>query len=324
MRQNILQVENLIKCYAPPFGRRADPVRVVNNVSFSIPKGAIMGLIGESGCGKTTIGRTLLNLTPPTGGRVLFEDEILFDVEKGISLTERQWQRIRKRMQIVFQDPYSALDPRQTIQETVAEGAIRHGLIMRRDSDAYAQHYLKICGISESALSKHPHEFSGGQRQRINIARSLAVQPDFLICDEVTAALDVSIQSQILNLLLDLRQTQGLTMLIISHNIDVVRYLCDFVAVMYFGRIVEVAEASMLYEHPLHPYTQTLLAAIPRREPWEPYKDPSLFKTTTPMSTILTGCQFYSRCPECMQACFDAVPTLQELEPNHFVACWNR
>lgn len=325
MEQILVQVENLVKCYAHQslLGKADQSVRAVDDVSFSIPRGSIMGLIGESGCGKSSIGKTMLHLTPPSGGRVCFDRMVLFDVEKNIRLPQKELQKIRKRMQIIFQDPYSALDPKRTILETVSEGAIKHQLASRKDAYAYAKHYLELCGISESALMQYPHEFSGGQRQRINIARSLAVEPEFLICDEITAALDVSIQSQILNLLLDLREKQDLTMLIISHNIDVVRYLCDYVAVMYLGKIVEMADAKTLYESPVHPYTKALISAIPRREPWEPEKARLVQKLLPSAQKIPDGCRFHTRCSECKEACTTKEPALHQVGPNHFVACWN-
>lgn len=325
MDQMLLQVENLTMRYntRSPFRNSANSVCAVDDVSFSIPRGAIMGLIGESGCGKTSVGKTLLSLTPPTSGRVLFDGKVIFDVEENSFLSPKELQKIRKQMQIVFQDPYSALDPKRTILQTVSEGAVKHRLVSRKDAYGYAQHYLQMCGIPESALLRYPHEFSGGQRQRINIARSLALQPEFLVCDEITAALDVSIQSQILNLLLDLREQQKLTMLIISHNIDVVRYLCDFVAVMYLGKIVEMADAKTLYESPAHPYTQALLAAIPKREPWEADKKLTLQKQIPQVAQIPGGCRFHPRCPRCTQQCTGCAPSMQEIQPNHFVACWN-
>ena len=211
MERILIQVEHLQKTYDTysPNKKTRDSVTAVNDVSFTIQKGSIMGLIGESGCGKSTVGKTMLNLVPANGGRVCFNGIELFDVENKRKLPQKQLQHLRKDMQIVFQDPYSALDPKRKILDTVTEGAIKHGLCSKKNARDYALRYLNACGIDSNSLLRYPHEFSGGQRQRINIARSLALEPEFLICDEVTAALDVSVQSQILNLLLDIREKYG-------------------------------------------------------------------------------------------------------------------
>lgn len=323
MGEVLLQVEHLKKSYdSPPlFRKHGRRILAVDDVSFSIPKGSIMGLIGESGCGKSTIGKTMLGLTAPSGGRVCFCGVELFDADKGRFLPKKELQRLRKDMQIVFQDPYSALDPKRTVLDTVSEGAMKHGLVSRKDAYAYSLRYLNACGMDESALRRYPHEFSGGQRQRINIARSLAVDPKFLVCDEITAALDVSIQSQILNLLLELRETYGLTLLVIFHNIDVVHYLCDYVAVMYLGKIVEMADAKTLYQQAVHPYTKALLSAIPIREPGEEKERFPLKKTMPAAECLPEGCRFHTRCPECTEACRAAEPPLVEVAPGHLAAC---
>ena len=326
MERILIQVEHLQKTYDTysPNKKTRDSVTAVNDVSFTIQKGSIMGLIGESGCGKSTVGKTMLNLVPANGGRVCFNGIELFDVENKRKLPQKQLQHLRKDMQIVFQDPYSALDPKRKILDTVTEGAIKHGLCSKKNARDYALRYLNACGIDSNSLLRYPHEFSGGQRQRINIARSLALEPEFLICDEVTAALDVSVQSQILNLLLDLREKYGLTILVISHNIDVVHHLCDNVAVMYLGRIVEMADAKELYNSPAHPYTKLLLSSILIREPEERNRNREFINGSLEFKKSITGCPFHSRCDQCNEFCVHSIPALAEVSPSHFSACWNK
>jgi oligopeptide transport system ATP-binding protein len=291
-------------------------LRAVSDVSLGIRRGEVLGLVGESGSGKSTLGHAILRLVPPTGGTILFGGNDL------TQLSRRALQPYRRRMQVVFQDPYSALDPRQSIGDALAEPLTIHRIgADRSERAARVRELLEMVGLQPSHVRRYPHEFSGGQRQRIGIARALALKPEFIVADEPVSALDVSIQAQILALLRDLRQRLNLTLLFVSHDLAVIRYLSDRVAVMYLGRIVEVAPADALYSRPQHPYTRALLAAVPSRKPGaERHKDVLTGDLPSPFAAP-SGCSFRSRCPYAIPACSDAVPPLREVAPGHAKAC---
>lgn len=300
------------------FSRVQAWVKAVDGVSFSIRRGRTLGLVGESGCGKTTVGRTLLRLIPATAGRVTFDGTDVFAAGR------RELRTLRRRMQIIFQDPVGSLNPRMTVGSIVGEPLTVHGLARGRRRESLVADLLSRCGLSPSHMGRYPHEFSGGQRQRIGIARALALNPDLIVCDEPVSALDVSIQSQILNLLRDLQREFGLSYLFIAHNLAVVEHFSDDVAVMYLGRVVEMASAEEIYRNPKHPYTQALLAAIP-----EP--DPARRRSVVPLGGEVpspinppSGCHFHPRCPFAIDRCRTEDPPLVEHQgcpPGHVVAC---
>lgn len=323
-RSKLIEVTELKKYFPLKKGadKRKNPVaKGVDGVSFVIEKGSIMGIIGESGCGKSTTEKTVLRLLEPTGGCVRYKDRILFDVENHIYMKDRELAKLRREMQIVFQDPYASLDPKQTIGKAIAEGVIKHNTVAREERSDYCGEMLRMCGLDPALADRFPHEFSGGQRQRIGIARALAVKPEFLVCDEPTAALDVSVQSQILNLMLDLKEKMNLTYLFISHNMNVVRNMCDKIAVMYLGKIVEMADAEELCGAPCHPYTQALISAVPKENPWDEKRHIYLEGTIPAASNIPEGCRFCTRCKYAQEKCRKEEPALLEIEQNHFVAC---
>jgi peptide/nickel transport system ATP-binding protein len=294
----------------------AREVQAVSNVSFAIARGEVLGLVGESGCGKSTLGRMIAGILPPTAGEVLIGDERVMSLEG----------RARKRttrVQMIFQDPYASLDPRMRIVDQIAEGPVSHGLVGRSEAAAYAVRWLEMVGLDASVAQRYPHQFSGGQRQRIAVARALAMQPDTLVCDEPVASLDVSIQAQVLNLLLRLRGELSLTMLFISHHLGVVRHLCDRVAIMYLGRIVEIGSAKAVYEAPQHPYTQALLASVPELRLQEGERarfKPIQGELPSPMNPP-PGCHFHLRCPHVQPRCRDEAPPLAG-SGGHESACW--
>jgi oligopeptide/dipeptide ABC transporter ATP-binding protein len=293
-------------------------VRAVDGVGFDVARGETLGLVGESGCGKTTLGRTVLRLVPAAGGRVLFDD---LDV---LSASDREMRRLRRQMQIVFQDPYSSLNPRMTVGRIIEEPLTIHRVGRRAERRRQVADLLDRVGLRPADAARYPHEFSGGQRQRIGIARALALRPRFLVCDEPVSALDVSIQSQILNLLADLRDELGLTCLFIAHNLAVVEHFSDRVAVMYLGRIVEIAPAAQLYDRPRHPYTMALLSAVPEPDPRQ--RRDRIVPAGEPPSPldVPTGCSFASRCPLATEACGRVSPTLEPAPgagQDHLVAC---
>lgn len=305
----ILQVRDLKKVY--PGG-----IKAVDGICFSIEKGTAMGLVGESGCGKSTTGRLVLRLAgEKTGGQVLFNGQDIY------ALSKRELRRLRPKMQIIFQDPFSSLSPRMRVGEIIGEAVLAHKLIPRNALNAYVDNIMQQCGLQSFHKNRYPHEFSGGQRQRICIARALALQPEFIVCDEPVSALDVSVQAQIVNLLKDLQESRGLTYLFISHDLSVVEHITDTLGVMYLGNLVEYATTKAVFDKPLHPYTQALFSAIPVPDPdYEPGRillSGSIPSPADPPS----GCKFHTRCPHRMDICPEEEPVWKEVEPGHFCAC---
>jgi peptide/nickel transport system ATP-binding protein len=320
--RDLLRVEDL-KVYFPIksgllFDRHVGDVKAVDGVSFEIKRGETLGLVGESGCGKTTVGRTILRLYDPTGGRILFEDQDISTV------SQREMRKLRGRMQMVFQDPYSSLNPRQSIGNLISEPLKIHGISSGDTARARAEELLEIVGLPKSATARYPHEFSGGQRQRIGLARSLALNPDLIVADEPVSALDVSIQAQMINLLEELQEEFDLTYLFIAHDLAVVRHISDRVAVMYLGKIVEVADADELYASPRHPYTMALLSAVPIPDPMvEQARERILLKGDLPSpANPPPGCRFHTRCPfRQPERCDTEDPALRTLADGHVAAC---
>ena len=315
--ETLIDVRNLVKY----FPRRPSPfkpptyVRAVDDVSFLIRRGEALGLVGESGCGKTTLGRTVLRLASHTSGQVFFEGRDIF------KLRPEEMRKLRSQLQIIFQDPYASLSPRMTVGHIVGEPLLVHGMTDRKERERRVLELLELVGLSSYHLQRFPHEFSGGQRQRVGIARSLALQPKLIVCDEAVSALDVSIQSQILNLLRDLQGRFGLTYLFIAHNLSVVKHMSDRVAVMYLGKIVEMTSKRDLYASPLHPYTQALLSAIPIPDPTL-QRERIVLEGDVPSPVDLPpGCRFQTRCASAQPICREVEPQWREVEPDHFVAC---
>ena len=317
MADNILVVKDLVKHYpikSGMFGRVVGRVRAVDGVSFSIPRGSTMGLVGESGCGKTTVGKTILRLTDKTSGSVTFDDKELFDLSKA------EMRALRPRIQIIFQDPYSSLSPRLPVSEIIGEAVREHRIVPDRELDDYITSIMRACGLQPYHKDRYPHEFSGGQRQRICIARALALKPDFIVCDEPVSALDVSIQAQIINLLSDLQKQFGMAYLFISHDLSVVEHISDAVGVMYLGTMVEYAKKRELFKNPLHPYTRALFSAIPMPDP-SVRMERILLKGSIPSpSNPPSGCKFHTRCPNCMEICKTVDPKPLDID-GHMVAC---
>jgi oligopeptide/dipeptide ABC transporter ATP-binding protein len=317
-KRDLLVVKNLVK-YFPVRGgllqKVMDWVKAVDDVSFTVREGETLGLVGESGCGKTTVGRSLLRLIEPTSGEVSFDN---IDVLK---LKGRELKAMRRNMQIIFQDPYASLDPRIPVGESIKEGLKIHAIGTPREQEAVVQDVLRKVGLEEYHARRYPHEFSGGQRQRIGIARALALRPKFIIADEPVSALDVSIQSQVLNILKDLQQEFHLTYLFIAHNLSVVEHISDRVAVMYLGKVVEMAHRDELYSHPQHPYTQALMSAIPIPDPTIKRERIILQGDVPSPLRPPQGCRFHPRCPIAIEACSQGEPPLLETRPDHQVAC---
>jgi len=315
----LLEVRNLVKHFGVTrglFGGQAGAVRAVDGISLSIGRGETVGLVGESGCGKSTAGRAILQLHRPTSGEVLFDGK---DLTK---LPDRDMRRMRRHMQMIFQDPYASLNPKMTVAEIVAEPMVIHKLVPRAERGARVAELLELVGLKPGVASRYAHEFSGGQRQRVGIARALAASPDLIVCDEPVSALDVSIQAQIVNLLEDLQERLGLTYLFIAHDLSVVRHISRRVAVMYLGRIVEIAESNALYDHPLHPYTQALLSAVPIPDPAiEQHRQRVILTGDVPSPVDPpSGCRFRTRCPFAMEVCSRVDPPLAD-HSGHKVAC---
>ena len=309
----LLEVKNLKKYFKTPKGM----LHAVDDVSFTIDRGRTLGVVGESGCGKSTTGRAILRIVEPTEG------EILFDGEDIRSLGKDQMRRMRTRMQIIFQDPFSSLNPRKTVSETIAEPLKLNGIITDKGKrmERVAE-IMEIVGLAERLYNAYPHELEGGRRQRIGIARALALNPQFIVCDEPVSALDVSIQAQILNLMDELQEKMGLTYMFITHDLSVVHYFADDIAVMYLGRLIEKAPAKELFRNPVHPYTQALLSAIPVPSIHNQRKRILLKGEITSPVDPKPGCRFASRCPYASSRCHSEEPQLKEIAPGHFNACF--
>ena len=315
---NILEVRNLVKWFpikSSFFKRTIGNVKAVDGVSFNIKRRQTMGLVGESGCGKSTCGRTILRLQDKTAGDVIFDGQDVF------ALSREELRKLRPRMQLVFQDPYSSLSPRLPVGEIIGEAVREHGIVEPSEYDEYITRVMDVCGLPSYYNERYPHEFSGGQRQRICIARSLALAPDFIVCDEPVSALDVSIQAQIINLLKELQDDFGLTYLFISHDLSVVEHISDTVGVMYLGSMVEYAETEKIFSNPLNPYTKAQFSAIPIPDP-DVKLNRIILKGSIPSpANPPAGCKFHTRCEQCMEVCKYAVPSWKEVEPGHFCAC---
>ncbi len=327
--KNLLEVTNLRK-YFPVKGVKGPGVQAVQDVSFFIRKGETLGLVGESGCGKTTVGRTVLRLYEPTGGKIVYDGNVLYDnplgedgkpLKKAVSANMLPY---RRKMQIIFQDPSASLDPRMTVGEIIGEAIDIHNLAASKGDRAdMIKELLGKVGLNTEHANRYPHEFSGGQQQRVGIARALAVKPEFIVCDEPISALDVSIQSQVVNMLEDMQQEMGLTYLFIAHDLSVVRHISSRIGVMYLGSMVELGESYELNRNPIHPYTKTLLSAVP-------VPDPQLSRTRqrivlegdipSPMNPP-SGCRFHTRCPYAMERCSKETPVFKEHETGHWAAC---
>ena len=315
---DLLTVRDLVK-YFPVrkgvFSRQAGAVRAVDGVSFSVPRGKTLSLVGESGCGKSTTGRAILRLIEPTSGSVFFDG---IDVR---ALDRAALRALRKRMQVIFQDPYGSLNPRMTVASVLSEALAAHGLGTRETRRDRVARLLELVGLPPEAAERYPHEFSGGQRQRYGIARALAVEPDLIVADEPVSALDVSIQAQILNLLSDLQATLGIAYLFIGHNLAVVRHISDRVAVMYLGRIVEIGSRDDVFLRPVHPYTKALLASAPDPDPNQHRERVVLTGDVPSPLAPPPGCHFHPRCPDCAAVCSQRDPRLVEVSPGHHAAC---
>ncbi|WP_300081044.1 oligopeptide/dipeptide ABC transporter ATP-binding protein [uncultured Thomasclavelia sp.] len=316
MADNILvKVDNVSKHFHTAGG----VVKAVNNVSFEIVKGETVGLVGESGCGKSTLGRTLMGIYQPTEGKIYFNNEEI-NIKKA-----KDRYKYAKKAQMIFQDPYASLNPRMTVGSIISEGMEIHNMYTPEKRKERVGELLDLVGLNKEYANRFPHEFSGGQRQRIGIARALAIEPEFLICDEPISALDVSIQSQIINLLIDLQKRLGLTYLFIAHDLDIVRYISDRIVVMYLGHVVEIGESNEVYSNALHPYSQALLSAVPIPDPeLEREKKRIILEGDIPSPINLPkGCPFAGRCHYAKPECSESMPELKEVSAGHFVACHN-
>lgn len=314
----ILQVSHLKK-YFPikggMFGKQIGAVKAVDDVSFNIKRGTTMGLVGESGCGKSTTGRTLLRLIPKTDGTVLFNGKDIY------SLDHKELRDLRTKMQIIFQDPYSSLSPRLPVGEIIGEAVREHKLVPKEEYDEYLNKIMDDCGLQTYHKDRYPHEFSGGQRQRICIARALALNPEFVVCDEPVSALDVSVQAQIINLLKELQEKRNLTYLFISHDLSVVEHISDTIGVMYLGGLVETGSTEDIFAKPLHPYTEALFSAIPMPDP-DLQRNRIILEGNIPSpANPPSGCKFHTRCRKCMEICKTKIPEAKDMGNGHMVRC---
>jgi oligopeptide transport system ATP-binding protein len=320
MKAPLLQVKNIKKYYPINrsfFSQSSSWVKAVDDVSFTVNEGETLGIVGESGCGKSTLGRNIIRLQAPTGGKIIYNNQDI------TNLGESKLRHIRREMQIVFQDPYASLNPKHKVSEIVGEPLRVHHEGSKQERRERVQWLLEKVGLEKSHVSKFPHEFSGGQRQRIGIARALALNPKLIVCDEPISALDVSVQSQVINLLQDLQEDLGLTYLFISHDLSVIRHICNRVAVMYLGKIVEIGKTHNIYQAPAHPYTQALLSAIPLPNPVQQRKRSRIILQGDVPNPINppNGCRFHTRCPLATDLCKKEEPTLEEKTPGRLVAC---
>jgi peptide/nickel transport system ATP-binding protein len=317
--QYILMVKDLKKYFPIKGGmmsRVIGQVKAVDGVTFNLKRGTTMGLVGESGCGKTTTGRTLLRLSgEKTGGQVLFNGQEVYDLSK------KEMRQLRTKMQIIFQDPFSSLSPRLPVGEIIGEAVREHQLVSKAEFNDYIDQIMDHCGLQTFHKDRYPHEFSGGQRQRICIARALALNPEFIVCDEPVSALDVSIQAQIINLLKELQEKYALTYLFISHDLSVVEHISDTVGVMYLGNLVEYGDTEDIFRNPLHPYTKALFSAIPVPDPRAKRNRIVLEGTIPSPANPPAGCKFHTRCPYCTDRCKQETPVQKEIEPGHYVVC---
>ena len=315
---NILEVSHLKKYFPIKggfFGGVTGQVKAVDDVSFSIKRGTTMGLVGESGCGKSTTGRSILRLIGKTSGNVLFNGKEVYEANK------KELRQLRTKMQIIFQDPYSSLSPRMPVGEIIGEAVREHGIVPPEEYNDYLSKIMADCGLMEYYKDRYPHEFSGGQRQRICIARALALNPEFIVCDEPVSALDVSIQAQIINLLWELQEKRKLTYLFISHDLSVVEHISDTVGVMYLGGLVETGSTSDIFDNPLHPYTQALFSAIPMPDP-DIKRDRIILQGDIPSpANPPAACKFHTRCSKCMKICKEVAPETKDMGNGHFVRC---
>lgn len=318
MTPPIFEAKNVVKNFPIKGGvlnRTVNHVHAVNDVSLKIYRGETVGLVGESGCGKTTFGKTLVRLYEPTAGDIYFQGQSI------TTATEAQLRPLRRRFQIVFQDPYASLNPRMTVEQMLREAIRFHAVVPAAETSAYIDKLLDWCGLSPEMKTRYPHEFSGGQRQRIGIARALSVKPEFILADEPVSALDVSIQAQLLNLMMDLREQFGLTYLFISHDLKVVEHFCDRVVIMYLGKVVETLTTEDLYTQARHPYTRALLGAIPIDDPSQRSERTPLQGDVPSPSDLPPGCFFASRCPQAQTSCREQTPELVQIKTGHEVAC---
>jgi oligopeptide/dipeptide ABC transporter ATP-binding protein len=318
-KEPLLRIENLKKHFTVKgggyFNSKKKVIKAVDDVSFTIYKGETLGLVGESGCGKSTLGRNILRLQEPSDGKVYFHDDNI------LTYKNRELRKLRKEMQIIYQDPFSSLNPRFTIGQVIGEMFEIHGIAKGAEKDRRVKEMLELVGLDPSRANSYPHEFSGGQRQRVGIARALALNPEFVVADEPVSALDVSVQSQVLNLLMELKKDLGLTMLFIAHGLNVVRHISDRVGVMYLGKIVELSETDHIFNSPAHPYTAALLSTVPEADP-NLRKERIILKGEVPSpASPPSGCTFRTRCPIATERCKSEIPLLSEVRPNHFVSC---